>query len=62
MKISIFCPQKTRVMHLDWINFFLIKITDIIIIVIIIIYYTLFQQDNIFGTSASLIYGPRLQR
>ena len=23
---------------------------------------TLFQEDNIFGTNASLIYGPQIQR
>ena len=34
----------------------------IIIIIIIIIIISLFQEDNIFGTNASLIYGPRLQR
>ena len=33
-------------------------IIDIIIIIII----SLFQEDNIFGTNASLTYGPRLQR
>ena len=33
-------------------------IIDIIIIIIIF----LFQEDNIFGTNASLTYGPRLQR
>ena len=29
---------------------------------IIIIIISLFQEDNIFGTNASLTYGPRLQR
>ena len=29
---------------------------------IIIIIISLFQEDNIFGTYASLTYGPRLQR
>ena len=28
----------------------------------IIIIISLFQEDNIFGTNASLTYGPRLQR
>ena len=28
---------------------------------IIIIIITLFQEDNIFGTNASLTYGPRIQ-
>ena len=32
------------------------------IIVIIIIIISLFQEDNICGTDASLTYGPRLQR
>ena len=32
---------------------------DLIIIIIII---SLFQEDNIFGTNASLTYGPQLQR
>ena len=27
-----------------------------------IIIISLFQEDNIFGTNASLTYGPRLQR
>ena len=30
-------------------------------IIIIIITTTLFQEDNIFDTSASLTYGPQLQ-
>ena len=30
--------------------------------VVIIIIISLFQEDNIFGTNASLTYGPRLQR
>ena len=34
------------------------RVTLIIIIIII----SLFQEDNIFGTNASLTYGPRLQR
>ena len=29
---------------------------------IIIIIISLFQEDNIFGTNASLTYGPRLRR
>ena len=29
--------------------------------ILIIMIITLFQKDNIFGTSASLIYGPQLQ-
>ena len=29
---------------------------------LIIIIISLFQEDNIFGTNASLKYGPRLQR
>ena len=29
---------------------------------IIIIIITLFQEDNIFGTNASLTYGPQMQR
>ena len=29
---------------------------------IIIIILTLFQEDNIFGTNASLTYGPQIQR
>ena len=29
---------------------------------LIIIIITLFQEDNIFGTNASLIYGPQIQR
>ena len=29
---------------------------------IIIIIITLFQEDNIFGTNASLTYGPQIQR
>ena len=29
---------------------------------IIIIILTLFQEDNIFGTNARLIYGPQIQR
>ena len=33
----------------------------IIIIMIILIMITLFQEDNIFGTNASLTYGPQLQ-
>ena len=33
-----------------------------IIIIIIIIIISLFQEDNIFGTNASLTYGPQLQR
>ena len=32
------------------------------IIIIIIIIISLFQEDNIFGTNASLTYDPRLQR
>ena len=28
----------------------------------VIIIISLFQEDNIFGTNASLTYGPRLQR
>ena len=32
------------------------------VIIIIIIIISLFQEDNIFGTNASLTYGPRLQR
>ena len=28
----------------------------------LIIIISLFQEDNIFGTNASLTYGPRLQR
>ena len=32
------------------------------IIIIKIIIISLFQKDNIFGTNASLTYGPRLQR
>ena len=32
------------------------------IIIIIIIIITLFQEDNIFGTDASLTYGPQIQR
>ena len=35
---------------------------DITIIIIIIIIIPLFQEDDIFGTNASLTYGPRLQR
>ena len=31
-------------------------------IIIIIIIISLFQEDNIFGTNASLTYGPQLQR
>ena len=31
-------------------------------LIIIIIIISLFQEDNIFGTNASLTYGPRLQR
>ena len=34
----------------------------IIMIIIIIITTTLFQEDNIFGTNASLTYGPQIQR
>ena len=30
--------------------------------VVVIIIISLFQEDNIFGTNASLTYGPRLQR
>ena len=33
------------------------RASDLIIIII-----SLFQEDNIFGTNASLTYGPRLQR
>ena len=32
------------------------------IMIIIIIIITLFQEDNIFGTDASLTYGPQIQR
>ena len=32
------------------------------VIIIMIIIISLFQEDNIFGTNASLKYGPRLQR
>ena len=32
-----------------------------VLIMIIIIIISLFQEDNIFGTNASLTYGPRLQ-
>ena len=32
------------------------------IITIIIITITLFQEDNIFGSDASLTYGPQIQR
>ena len=32
------------------------------IIIIIIIIITLFQEDNIFGTNASLTYGPQIQK
>ena len=32
------------------------------LIIIIIIIISLFQENNIFGTNASLTYGPRLQR
>ena len=35
-------------------------ILNIIIIIMIII--TLFQEDNVFGTNASLTYGPQVQR
>ena len=31
-------------------------------LIIIIIIISLFQEDNIFGTNASLTYGPQLQR
>ena len=31
-------------------------------IIIILIKITLFQEDNIFGTNASLTYGPQIQR
>ena len=33
-----------------------------VVVIIIIIIIFLFQDDNIFGTNASLTYGPRLQR
>ena len=53
----------------DWINLMdkTNKMTvrpskTIIIIIIIIIIITLFQEDNIFGTDASLTYGPQIQR
>ena len=36
--------------------------SDGLLIIIIIIIISLFQEDNIFGTNASLTYGPRLQR
>ena len=35
-------------------------VTQTVLIIIIII--TLFQEDNIFGTDASLTYGPQIQR
>ena len=38
--------------------FIIMTIIIIIIIIMIIIIITLFQEDNIFGTSASLTYGP----
>ena len=31
-------------------------------LLLIIIIISLFQEDNIFGTNASLTYGPRLQK
>ena len=34
----------------------------LVIITIIMIIISLFKEDNIFGTNASLTYGPRLQR
>ena len=40
----------------------IIKPVMIMIILIIAIIITLFQEDNIFVTNASLTYGPRLQR
>ena len=36
--------------------------TFIIIIIVMLIIISLFQEDNIFGTNASLTYDPRLQR
>ena len=37
------------------------KRINVIIIIIIIVVITLFQEGNIFGTSASLTYGSQLQ-
>ena len=34
-----------------------VQVKEVIIIII-----TLFQDDNIFGTNASLTYGPQIQR
>ena len=39
-----------------------ISLASKVIIMIIIIIISLFQEDKIFGTNASLTYGPRLQR
>ena len=66
--------HKTESVHVrrnnvNFIFFLLISHFDIIIIIIIIIIImiiiiitTLFQEDNIFGTNASLKYGPQMQR
>ena len=43
-------------------SMYTIIIQFVAIIIIIIIIISLFQEDNIFGTNASLAYGPRLQR
>ena len=50
-----------------WLRFVIMALPGLfnyllIIIIIIIIIISLFQEDNIFGTNASLTYGPRLQR
>ena len=45
-------------------NFNLIGVYTLLngIIIIIIITITLFKEDNIFDTNASLTYGPKIQR
>ena len=34
---------------------------DALFIILMIIIITLFQEDNMFGTNASLTYGPQIQ-
>ena len=42
--------------------FFFFRFSYGSVVVIMIIIITLFQEDNIFGTNASLTYGPQIQR
>ena len=59
---SIYIDLNYPLSFILFIHVFSVGVKFCFSIILIIIIISLFQEDNIFGTNASLTYGPRLQR